>query len=52
MKIVDKISKDIPWVLPIESSYKCECGRVGFVEVKDDKNRYPCRECYLRKDQK
>lgn len=31
-----------------EYKYKCFCGQDGFVEVKDNKNKYPCKKCYLK----
>lgn len=28
--------------------YACNCGKMGFVEVANCDNKYPCRECYLK----
>jgi hypothetical protein len=31
------------------SSFRCECGEPGFVDIGEGKkNRYPCRKCYRK----
>ena len=42
--IVDS-NKKVKWVTPKEYSYRCKCGKPGWVEVAGE---YPCRECYLK----
>ena len=30
------------------TDWPCQCGEDGWVEIDGDKNKYPCRDCYLK----